>query len=326
MNFILNKCALVLILLLTAASSTFPASAQINTAPAPAQGTPCDRSCLTGFVDQYLAALVAHDPRRLPLAEDAIFTENAVRLNLGQGLWSTTTGLGSFKIYAADPYSNQAGFIGVVMENGAPKILALRLQIKNSKIKEIETFVARNILDRDFPASLGTREAKPIWAEALPPSESVSRTEMIRAANQYFEGVEQNTGEIVPFDQSCNRTENGLQTTNNPALTPPGGNAGGVNFGAMGCKEQFNSGSINQWTMPERHFWMVDEQRGIVFGVFMFTVSGKPNPTSPGGLTTRQPEPWTRPVAEMFKIKSGHIYEIEALVGTQLAYGTSSGW
>jgi hypothetical protein len=33
-----------------------------------------------------------------------------------------------------------------------------------------------------------------------------------------------------------------------------------------------------------------------------------------------------RPVAVMFKIKSGRIYEIEALVGTQLASGTSSGW
>jgi hypothetical protein len=29
----------------------------------------CDRACLNGFVDQYLAALVIHDPSGLPLAK-----------------------------------------------------------------------------------------------------------------------------------------------------------------------------------------------------------------------------------------------------------------
>jgi hypothetical protein len=28
----------------------------------------CDRACLEGFVDRYLAALVGHDPSALPLA------------------------------------------------------------------------------------------------------------------------------------------------------------------------------------------------------------------------------------------------------------------
>src|ERR1700676_844717 len=35
----------------------------------------CDRSCLNGFVDRYLAALVAHDPSRLPLARNVKYTE-----------------------------------------------------------------------------------------------------------------------------------------------------------------------------------------------------------------------------------------------------------
>jgi hypothetical protein len=36
----------------------------------------CDRACLEGFVDQYLAALVAQDPSKLPLAKNARYTEN----------------------------------------------------------------------------------------------------------------------------------------------------------------------------------------------------------------------------------------------------------
>jgi hypothetical protein len=36
----------------------------------------CDRACLEGVVNQYLAAVVAHDPRRVPLSEDVMYTEN----------------------------------------------------------------------------------------------------------------------------------------------------------------------------------------------------------------------------------------------------------
>ena len=36
--------------------------------------TECDRECLEGFVDQYLAAMVAHDPSRAPFAENARYT------------------------------------------------------------------------------------------------------------------------------------------------------------------------------------------------------------------------------------------------------------
>ncbi len=43
---------------------------------APAADSTCDRACLEGFVDQYLAALVAQDPSKLPLAKNARYTEN----------------------------------------------------------------------------------------------------------------------------------------------------------------------------------------------------------------------------------------------------------
>lgn len=46
-------------------------------APAASAGVDsCDRSCMTGLVDQYLAALVKHDPAGLPLAKGVRFTEN----------------------------------------------------------------------------------------------------------------------------------------------------------------------------------------------------------------------------------------------------------
>ena len=35
----------------------------------------CDRACLEGFINQYLDALVAQDPSKLPLAKNARYTE-----------------------------------------------------------------------------------------------------------------------------------------------------------------------------------------------------------------------------------------------------------
>lgn len=43
----------------------------------------CDRACLNKLVDTYLAAVVAHDPARAPLAADVKFVENTVPLKPG---------------------------------------------------------------------------------------------------------------------------------------------------------------------------------------------------------------------------------------------------
>ena len=51
--------------------------------------TTCDRACLEKLLDTYLGALVAHDPKRLPLAPGARFTENGQALPPGDGLWGT---------------------------------------------------------------------------------------------------------------------------------------------------------------------------------------------------------------------------------------------
>jgi hypothetical protein len=40
--------------------------------------TACDRACLKGNIDRYLAAMVTHDPGRLKLATHARFTEDTV--------------------------------------------------------------------------------------------------------------------------------------------------------------------------------------------------------------------------------------------------------
>ena len=73
-------------------------------AGAQSSGTSCDRACLLGIADTYLAALAAHDPSKAPLAPTARFTEQAQPLKVGEGLWRTVTqGPTAFKLPVADP-------------------------------------------------------------------------------------------------------------------------------------------------------------------------------------------------------------------------------
>jgi hypothetical protein len=77
---------------------------------AQAQNGACDRACLEGFVNQYLAALEARDPSKLPLTKNAKYTENGVELKLGDGMWGPIVKMTDYKLYFADPKAGQVGF------------------------------------------------------------------------------------------------------------------------------------------------------------------------------------------------------------------------
>src|SRR5579862_7822108 len=94
----------------------------------------CDRSCLNAFLDQVIAAMVAHDASSLPLARDVKYTENGQLLKIGDGFWGTASGSPTYKIYADDPQGGQAMFLGVLPENGAPVIVSLRLKVELHRI------------------------------------------------------------------------------------------------------------------------------------------------------------------------------------------------
>ena len=58
----------------------------------------CDRVCMTGLVDQYLAALVRHDPAGLPLSRGVRFTENTAEIKIGDGLVGASEAPTTFNI------------------------------------------------------------------------------------------------------------------------------------------------------------------------------------------------------------------------------------
>src|SRR5688572_290180 len=103
----------------------------------------CNRACLEGLIDQYLAAIVAHDPKRLPLSADVKYTENNQVIAVGDGFWKTAQGVGNYKHYFADPEFGQVGFMGTMREADSVLLFSLRLRIELGRITEIESVYFR---------------------------------------------------------------------------------------------------------------------------------------------------------------------------------------
>jgi hypothetical protein len=289
--------------------------------PARAADESCDRPCLTGMVDQYLAALVAHDPSRLPLAKEVKFTEDGVALQLGDGLWATAGGLGTYKLYFAEPETGAVGAYTIVQENGTPAILALRLKVVKRRITEIETLVARKPTT-SFLNTDNLTEPRPIFLETVPPADRPSRQEMVSMVGKYFDGIEQGNGDIVPFDPDCIRIENGIQTCPSSASSP---------LGALSCGAQLSTKIFTYiQSVSPRRFPIVDSERGLVLAIVRFNHPGTQQTVEVPGhgkMTMGRYSQWpnSTEIAELFKIKDRKIKEITAVIVTA-TYKAPTGW
>jgi hypothetical protein len=321
----------------------------------------CDRACLEGFVDKYLDAVIAHDPKLVPIARGAKFTENGVRLEIGDAHWKTVTGKGTYRLFVTDAEAGQVAFIGTIVEEsrgpeGSPSALALRLKVQNRQITEIETLVIRSTIAQNTPAG-GAAQApasptapprytgaavnlerlrKPhhLFLEAVPPAERMSRADLIKTADMYFSGMEKNDGKgLYPFTDDCNRIENGSLSTNVPLKegeTMPDPKTSNSYSSHWSCKEQFESGLIHfVWRIHDRRYVAVDRERGLVFSFAFFDHALGKDRTfkAPDGRAVAggPVDPWTWQIAEMFKIEKGKIHQIEAIL-QRAPYGMNSGW
>jgi hypothetical protein len=293
----------------------------------------CDSKCLDAMVDSYMAAMVAHDPGRLPLARHVEFTENGVHLRLGDGLWATASAPGRYKLYVPDPEDGQIGFYGTVFENGTPVLLALRLKVDYGLISEIETIVARpsTLGLSTFPSAGKTLEEKghprPQFSEVIPPDQRMSRADLVRVANMYFTGLGANTGQnTAPFWPTCNRWEDAMQTTNQP----PRKGETGFNVLTLGCSAQQKSGFFSFVTgIRNRRFPVVDRANGLVMSFAFFDHQGALKEIHlTNGETVPSPvkAPLTLEISELFQIHGGKIDQVEAVINT-VPYGmTSAVW
>lgn len=268
----------------------------------PAAGQTCDRECLRGMLTQYLSALVAHDPKTLPLAPKARFTENTVEKQLGDGFWKTASSLGGFRQDIIDVRQQVAGTHVVVEENGNPVLFQVRLKLASGKISEIDSTVVRNQTEGMIFRPDALTAASPAMNVTPEPSQRNTREEMIRLALLYPAGLK--IGSFVKVDAQfapdAYRLENGQVMAGPKCTFMPG---------CTNIKEQrlpTLSGIVAKVAA-------VDEEKGIVWLRMSF---------GPGALIGRE---GTLMVWEMFKVYGGEIHAVEAIM-IAAPLGTSFGW
>jgi hypothetical protein len=298
-------------------------------APAPATNSAalalsCDRNCLYGVLDQYLAALARRDIARVPWAPVVRNSENNVILPVGYGLWGTLTKLGSYQLKMADPDTGEVGYFGAVDENGAVSPFALRLKVAQKQVVEVETLVRRKADEANYMADPEFID-KPIFNEVIPVGSRLPRERLISIADGYFDTLQLNDGTLfTQFDEKCDRTENGYRTTNNPdavRISP---------LMALGCEAQFKTGSFRyDDQLRARRFPLVDVERGLVLaGGFIDHAGRLGDYTLANGekATSRYRRPHSYYLLELFKITpQGKIRQVEAVFMT-VPYRMPSPW
>jgi hypothetical protein len=283
----------------------------------------CDRACLIDTANDYLAALVAHDPKAVRLSPDLKFVENTQPLEAGEGLWATASAAPSaFALHVPDPVSGQVGFIGMLEESGKPIQLGLRLKVENGAIAEAEHLVVRsfngNALDN-------LRTPRPGLLTEIPASQRLARELLLAVGMTYYDAIEQSSGDATPFAADCERRENGM-------ITAGGTGTGFDGLPRQGCAAQMDSRTFTYIdSIDFRRVWIADPVAGLVFGLSHFRHSMKDKEITvigrDGKPATRAMnfDPFDLPAAHIFKVRDNRIHEIEAL-GFTMPYLSKGGW
>lgn len=301
-------------------------------AATPAQAL--NREQLLKLADDYFAAMVAHDPKRVPFAADAKFVEQAKRLNLGEGMWKTATSLPNpdFKLVVPDAMSQQVGGIVMMGSDGKPAQFGFRLKLVNGRITEAEHLIA---VPRETSMPNLTRLRHALNME-VPYEYADSRGRLIGIAKSYYPALDLNNGSLTPLAPDCERRENGMRTA------PNGGVLSGVGVpgqpprppslaGMQDCASQLNSQTFQYIDRIDNvRVEIADEKLGLALGLSHFRHEMKkkefPILGDPGRTTmTMDFEPFDLPALHIYKIWGGRIHEIEAM-GFMAPYNAPTGW
>jgi hypothetical protein len=270
------------------------------------------------MIDQYLEALVAHDPARAPLAPDARFAQDNQPLNVGEALWMTASGLGKYRHYFTDPERGDAGLIGVIYENGVGAIIVLHLKVENRQITQAEQWVAHDPAGAAAYEEAGAPES--LWSEPIPFERRQSREALEATAYIYYQALEKNDGRgIYPFTDDCQRTEDGVRTSNRSKPLNYGHSDTSVSdFTMLGCKAQFQLGFFGFTTgARDRRYLVVDPEYGAVLSRAFLEFDG----SQPDFITLTDGRTWrvspyfwtsrTNQLHEGFRIENGSIRRVE---------------
>ena len=205
------KKVITIIAFLLLSSFTGISGAPATGPQAASTGGACDRACLTGFVTQYLDAMIAHKPESLPVAANVKFTEDGKELKLGEGIWKNISTLTNYRRDILDVRQGIAVSYLVVEENKAPVMFGMRLKIVDKKITEIETTAVHGQKEGMLFNTQNLQTASKMMTSVVDKAQTNSREDMIKMALTYPAGLK--IGSFVKVDSpmapDAYRYENG---------------------------------------------------------------------------------------------------------------------
>lgn len=297
----------------------------------------CDRLCLKGVLSTYIAAMLAHDRARLPLAPHARFTENGVELPLGKGLWTGISAAASYRYDYLDPQSGGAATHIDFVENGKAGLMSLRLRIVGGRIVEVETVVNRGARNATQMVP-----AEPLWDAPEPAATRLTRAQLAGVAESYLAAVASSDGTKAPFDeQTCVRLENGgvmaMTANDHPPQPMPSAKAPDPWLRAiattmgMGCSRQIGTGIYGFITSYDNaRFPVIDVERQIVFGQWNFRRRGNVKGARLNGQYVPFMESTQFPnenlLGQAFKIRGGKIVRVQGVFLNANVYNAGTGW
>jgi hypothetical protein len=273
------------------------ALAACATMPA-AEDEGCDRDCLAGLTDGYLASLLSHDPNALPLAENVRFTEDGVDHAPGEGFWATATALEDLRLSVLDPELGAAVGLAVMAEGEQIVLHAFRLKVEGALITEVETLVVKPRGENPFVNRETLARPRTEFLVSAPPELMESREEIARIAQFYPDGLK--AGSFVevdaPFSAGARRLENGMILAGPDCTFNP-------NCGNMKTQPSPTRPTLRQRSLA------IDEETGVAFF----------------WLTWRQASGNWIAVWEAFKVYDGQIWAVEAFL-ENMDPTIGSGW
>ena len=178
----------------------------------------CNKACLEGIAAAYRAAYLKHDVSLAPFARHVRYSENNAEMTFPDGTWDTVTEEIDTPLVLSDPATGQIGIYTSVMQRQTQGFLAVRLQVRNRQIAEVEHVIAtkRNVSGPPVPIADALQYHRdPALRAVVPGAQRLSRDEIRQLANGYFSTLQYNTGVIrgTRFSPGAVRHENGVTWT-----------------------------------------------------------------------------------------------------------------
>ncbi len=309
----------------------FAATMALAAAGAGAAPPSCDRECLAGALNSYLQALVSHDPARMSVTRNVKYTENGVRLNLGDGLWQTAAALPTYRLDVLDDEAEQVGLLGRISENGNNNWFAVRLKVEpDHRISQIETLINRSISAGPGAGPPGGAQGQHRAASAdgrghsgrqaaEPRGPGTHRQQLFHRHGRREERRERAVFTRMPAARE--RLRDGEQYRGAPGLDVVAGLQVAVRYRLLGDRHEHR----------ERRFAIVDRTKGLAFGWGYFDHDGTHAKFSrtldhkEADVASTFRQPITFYIAEVFKVTDGRIRQIEAVL-TTVPFRMESGW